>query len=1007
MKITIQCPACRAELSAATTPTEHEAECPACGAQVTIPGTGVGPGTLIADFQVVRRLGRGGMGEVFLATQLSLERPVALKILPLAMASAAGQVERFRQEVRLLARVEHPNIVTAFAGGMDGEVPYFAMAYVDGEALHTRLKREGPLPEVEALRIARDVARALGYAWDRHRLIHRDIKPSNIMIDRRGTVKVMDFGLSKSLTDDLSLTGTGKALGTPHYMSPEQALSRRDLDCRSDIYSLGATLYHLVAGVFPYTGSTSLEILTKHVQEPLTSARKHNPAVTRPCDRLLRVLMAKAPDARPSTWDRVIEELDRVRQGHFPITPLPAKGTKAPGAERLPGAAAALRHDDHITRRWLTPRLAWAGTGTMAVVLICCLAVLVRLVRDRGSHDDIITLAAAESAVDDTLSPRTSFGGAEALPDTGTEEGAKTGSVPFTYAVGTALGQEESATAFLEAQRTIASQELRKAKGRPPQTEIVTAAMDTMQRLQWQRDGVAAVAAVETVRALVLLGRTRQALEALRVADPFLADVEDALTRMGPRASSPAAGGLFYGGRAFRHHAENTLALGLDKESRAHLVDALKRFYLVIRDYPASPYASAAREAFDSVSRSLRRRFGLDLRSEDRLPSPPTDGGQASADVLLRLTSSDVPLVAVPAFAARSEAGRRAAAARHGRAEEIESAVAGGLRWLRGTQSEDGSWSQSYPEAMAGLALLAFLGHGDTHESPGYGATVLSAMQFLARRMRDVPPTSTAGCGGRAYTNAVVAYALAEAYGMLRLPALRPAAQKGLSFVVAGQQASGAWDYEYSRGQRWDLSVSAWQIQALHAGRVAGVGTGVTEALRRTEGFLKTVSYRDGRFGYSSPGLGSWAMQGAGALSLRLIGQPDAEQARTARLNIGRNHEVAWRAPAACQLDTNPCYDWYYETRAMFDAGTAEWARWYGHMSQVLLANQQPDGHWVSPGAPDKRHEIDACYTTALCCLILESCYRYLPGPCPPLKHRQTSITALDSVYLDALLGID
>ena len=1008
MKITIQCRACQAELSATARPTDHEAECPACGTQVTIPGTGVGPGPVIADFRVEKRLGRGGMGEVFLATQLSLERPVALKILPLSMASAAGHVERFRHEVRLLARVEHPNIVTAFAGGMDGEVPYFAMAYVDGEALHARLKREGSLPEDEALRIARDVARALAYAWDRHRMIHRDIKPSNIMIDRRGTLKVLDFGLSKSLVDDLSLTGTGKALGTPHYMSPEQALSRTDLDCRSDIYSLGATLYHLLTGEFPYTGNTSLEILTKHVQEPLTPARKHNPAVTRACDRLLRILMAKAPDARPPSWQRVIEDLDRVRQGRLPKTPLPAKGTKAPGAERLPRVAAELGGAEPVARRWVTPRLAWSATGGMAAVLLCCLVALVGLVRDRGGDDDIINLEAAESSTGRAPSTGGAPEEAEALPDADSESDGARQPAPFTYAVGPALGREERATAFLEAQRTVASQELRRTGGQSPQQDVVTAAIDTMQRLQWQRDGVASIAAVETARALVLLGRTRQALEALRVADSFLADIEDALTRKGPRASSPAAGGLFYCGRAFEHHAESTHALGLEKEARAHLVDALKRFYLVVHDYPASPYAAAASEAFDNGTRRLRQRFGLDIASQARPGSAPPEQDQASADVLLRLAAADVPLVAIPMFDGRGEAARRAATSVHGKAEEIESAVTGGLRWLRDTQSEDdGSWSESYPAAMAGLALLALLGHGETHESTEYGQAVLRAMQYLTRRMVETPPASSAGCGGRAYTNAIVTYALAEAYGMVRLPALRPAVEKGLSFIVAGQQASGAWDYEYRRGQRWDLSVSAWQVQALHAGRVVGAGAGLTEALRRTESFLKTVCYRDGRFGYNSPGLGSWAMQGAGALCLRLIGQPDAEQARTARLNIGQSHEVAWRSSTAYQLDTNPCYDWYYETRAMFTARAAEWARWYGHMSRLLVANQQPDGHWVSPATSDKRHEIDACYTTALCCLILESCYRYAPGPCPPLRHRQTSITALDPVYLDAVLGID
>lgn len=372
---------------------------------------------------------------------------------------------------------------------------------------------------------------------------------------------------------------------------------------------------------------------------------------------------------------------------------------------------------------------------------------------------------------------------------------------------------------------------------------------------------------------------------------------------------------------------------------------------------------------------------------------------------VLDIKVSDTPLKISGLYGGRSDQGKKKALRRFGGSTATETAVLKALRWLKKTQNADGSWSQSQKDAMAGLGLLTFLAHGETPLSEEFGMTVQKAMQFLADRMMAVPDSSQAGLT-RAYSNGIATYALSEAYGLTKIPFLKAAMEKGLGFIVRGQQSNGGFDYNYKKGARWDLSVTGWQIQAMKAGYVAGADiSGLMEGIDKGVSFLKNVSYKDGKFGYSSPGSGSWGMQGAGTLCLQLIGEGSSKEARAGVENISDNDKVVWNDNGDYKSSSNPAYNWYYETQAMFHAGQNYWRKWNKNFSDILVARQKQDGHWECPGKATDKPEYDPWYTTTLCCLSLQVYYRYLPTYKMPKKVAKETKSALDAIDQD--LGLD
>ncbi len=259
-------------------------------------------GQKVDAYEVVREIGRGGMAAVYLAEDGRHGRLLALKVLHPGLGAVFGY-ERFRREIRLAARLHHPHILPLHDSGESQGQLWYTMPYVDGESLRDRLRREGRLGIPEAVRIARQVADALDYAH-RQGVIHRDVKPENLLLTRDGEVLVADFGIGRvfdASSPEATLTRSGMLIGTPAYMSPEQALGAQKLDGRTDIYSLGCVLYEMLIGEPPYVGATAQRSIAGHINEPVPSARKARGEVPAALDIALRRALAKSPQTRFET----------------------------------------------------------------------------------------------------------------------------------------------------------------------------------------------------------------------------------------------------------------------------------------------------------------------------------------------------------------------------------------------------------------------------------------------------------------------------------------------------------------------------------------------------------------------------------------------------------------------------------------------------------------------------------------------------------------------------------
>jgi tRNA A-37 threonylcarbamoyl transferase component Bud32 len=269
-------------------------------------------GKHLGEFEIIERLGQGGMGAVYKARQISLGRTVAIKTLQSSLAGDANYIARFRQEAVAAAGLSHPNLVQVHAAGESDGLHWFAMEYIEGESAQARLKREGRLEPLEAIAITMHVATALDYGWRKAALIHRDIKPDNIFLSSDGGVKLGDLGLAKSAGQATGLTATGAIMGTPHYMSPEQLEAVKDTDLRSDIYSLGCTLYHLLSGKPPYVGNSSAAVMVKHLSDPvpdMSAIWREPPAELA---RAVGKMMQKQPADRQQSYGEVMADLRRA-----------------------------------------------------------------------------------------------------------------------------------------------------------------------------------------------------------------------------------------------------------------------------------------------------------------------------------------------------------------------------------------------------------------------------------------------------------------------------------------------------------------------------------------------------------------------------------------------------------------------------------------------------------------------------------------------------------------------
>lgn len=335
--------------------------------------------SVIPGYQMMKKLGAGAMATVFLAKQLSLDRLVAIKILPRKFSGDTKFIERFYKEGRAAAKLNDQHIVGALDVGQAGEHHYFVMEYVDGETVHDRILEAKRIPEREALLLVKQVAQALKHAHDQG-FIHRDIKPKNIMISKAGVAKLADLGLARALSDrEAAEAESGKAFGTPYYISPEQARGAVEITTAADIYGLGATFYHMVTGRVPFSGKNPTEVMQRHVREALTPPDHIAPDLSQSTALIIEMMMAKDPRDRYQKAEALLEDIEEALKGNDTVHARPNKSFLS----SLGGSAIAEQPNAPI------PVLQHSGSATpwamisLGVLLLASIIVNILLVLKR------------------------------------------------------------------------------------------------------------------------------------------------------------------------------------------------------------------------------------------------------------------------------------------------------------------------------------------------------------------------------------------------------------------------------------------------------------------------------------------------------------------------------------------------------------------------------------------------------------------------------------------------
>lgn len=333
-----KCPCCRKVFSAMD---GIVVLCPHCNTVVMLPEEKLESGDVVGGFQIEKFLGKGGMGNVYLSKQISMQRLVALKIIPKNLVNDPNMIEQFRNEVQVSGRLNHPNIITAIDSGETEKYYFLAVTYIDGEDYEKRMNREFTVPEKEAFDMSLKIAEALNYAWEKHKLMHKDIKPGNLMRDKKGEVFIMDMGIAQKIgarTDRMDYV-----LGSPFYISPEQ-VQAHPLDWRCDLYSLGATLFHMIVGVPPYDADDVTGIVKKHVFETFPDPFKLNPntKISKGAVRILKKMMTKKPEDRFSSWEEYQKAVKNRQSRSTTTTTILKRPTPTPPSPSLRDKSAKI-----------------------------------------------------------------------------------------------------------------------------------------------------------------------------------------------------------------------------------------------------------------------------------------------------------------------------------------------------------------------------------------------------------------------------------------------------------------------------------------------------------------------------------------------------------------------------------------------------------------------------------------------------------------------------------------
>ena len=348
-------------------------------------------GGMSGSYTLERELGRGGMATVYLARDLKHDRPVALKVLRPELAATLGP-ERFQREIRFAARLQHPHIVSVYDSGETAGQLWFTMPFVEGESLRDRLTRERQLPLEDAVRVAREAAEALGYAHEQG-IIHRDIKPENILLTKDGNTLVADFGIARAVGGEPgeNLTGTGMSVGTPAYMSPEQAAASSEMDARTDVYSLGCVLFEMLTGEPPFTGTTPQSVIAKRFAGPAPSV-----GVLRDVPEALDAVVTRA--LRRSPADRLPNGIAFAKAIAASMTGTQRAVARRPARWQWAAAAIAIAVGAGAAFAWPSYRARQSHAADAAWVRQTAIPAI-RLLADSARWDSAYALASRASAV--------------------------------------------------------------------------------------------------------------------------------------------------------------------------------------------------------------------------------------------------------------------------------------------------------------------------------------------------------------------------------------------------------------------------------------------------------------------------------------------------------------------------------------------------------------------------------------------------------------------------------
>ena len=303
--------------------TEATPAIPGVSGKEDVPLSAIKPGFMIRDrFKITRVLGSGGMGMVFQAQDRELDEPVALKVLRSGILVLPDMLERFKREIKLARRIAHRNVVRTFDFGEENGLNFISMEYVQGITLKQLIRSKGALPVGVGLRIARQTCAGLIAAHEQG-IVHRDVKPENIILTPTSEVKIMDFGIARPYgmegTEATSVTMPGLSLGTPNYMSPEQAQGKQDLDHRSDIYSVGVVLYELFTGILPFTGDTPVAVALKHIRDIAVAPREVKPELPPELEAIVVRCLEKLPERRFPDMTSLLSQLAHVDSAPEPV----------------------------------------------------------------------------------------------------------------------------------------------------------------------------------------------------------------------------------------------------------------------------------------------------------------------------------------------------------------------------------------------------------------------------------------------------------------------------------------------------------------------------------------------------------------------------------------------------------------------------------------------------------------------------------------------------------------